>query len=329
MRADRLLSLLMMLQARGRMTARRLADELEVSERTIYRDVEALSMAGVPIYAERGPGGGCALLDGYRTTLTGLTEEEAHALFLLTIPAALADLGMSEGLKQALRKLMAALPDTFRHSEARVRQRIHLDWGEWFRAREPVPHLRTLQQAVWEDRQIVVTIRLLFGTHITWQIAPYGLVSKAGGWYLVYGRKDTIRAVPLSDVVDASLMVDRFERPADFDLAAFWSGWCAAYERNRPKYLVVARVGPELIPYLPHHFGGAIRQAVEEAQPDAAGWIVLTLPFETFEEARTRLLGFGRAVEVLEPQALRRSLIDFAQQVVEFYESHRRPGFSY
>lgn len=328
MRADRLLSILMMLQSRGRMTARDLAGELEVSERTIYRDVEALSMAGVPIYAERGPGGGCALLDGYRTTLTGLTEEEARALFLLTIPAALADLGMSDGLKRALLKLTVALPDTFRQSEARIRQRIHLDWGEWFQASEPVPHLSILQQAVWEDLMITVTIRLPFGAHSTWQIAPYGLVSKAGEWYLVYARKDTIRAVTLAEVVDVHLMTDCFERAADFDLAAFWSDWCATYERNRPTVLVTARVAPELIPHLLLHFGSAIRQAVEEAQMDGASWIILTLPFETIEQARTDLLGFGRAVEVLEPQALRRSLIDFAQQVVEFYEPDSKRSIS-
>lgn len=321
MRADRLLSLLMMLQARGRMTARDLAAELEVSERTIYRDVEALSMAGVPIYAERGPGGGCALLDGYRTTLTGLTEEEARALFLLAIPAALADLGMSEGLQQALLKLTASLPDTFRRSEARVRQCIHLDWSEWFRASQPVPHLPALQQAVWEDREVLLTIRLHFGVHATWQIAPYGLVSKAGGWYLVYGRGDSVRAVSLADVVDVTPLPDPFERPADFDLPTFWSAWCAAYEHNRPEYPVTVRVAPDLVPLLPLHFGGTIRQAIAGAPPDAAGWIMLALPFATFEEARTRLLGFGRAVEVLEPPALRRSLIDHAQQIVAFYDS--------
>ena len=143
MRADRLLSLLMLLQARGRMTAQELAAELEVSERTIYRDINALSASGVPVYAESGPGGGCALLDSYRTNLTGLTADEARALFMLNIPAALDQLGVTQELKAALLKLSAALPEARRRDEERIRQRIHLDSTWWFQAEEPLPHLQT------------------------------------------------------------------------------------------------------------------------------------------------------------------------------------------
>jgi predicted DNA-binding transcriptional regulator YafY len=141
MRADRLISLLMFLQTRGRMTAQELAKELEVSERTVYRDIKALSTAGVPIYTMRGPGGGCALLDSYRTDLTGLTDDEVRALFMLSIPAPLAELGVSQELEAALLKLSAALPAARRYEENRVRQRILLDSIPWFHPHEPVPHL--------------------------------------------------------------------------------------------------------------------------------------------------------------------------------------------
>ena len=323
MRADRLLSLLMLLQARGKMTAQKLAKELEVSVRTIYRDIDALSAAGVPIYAERGPGGGCALIDGYRTSLTGLTRDEVQALFMLSVPAALDELGASQELKAALRKLTAALPATRRSDEERVRQRIYLDWAGESQPEEPVPHLQTMQRAVWEDRRIYFTHRLQVGPYIErfeWLVAPYGLVAKAGVWHLVYAKDDQIRVHRVSRVLDARITDEHFERPTDFDLAAFWKAWCAEHEENRPHYLVTVRVAPALIPYLPQYFGECIRDTIAQADPpDAEGWVTLTLPFETIWDARERMLGFGGAVEVLEPEPLRESVIDFATQIVALY----------
>jgi predicted DNA-binding transcriptional regulator YafY len=322
MRADRLLSLLMLLQARGRMTAQQLAQELEVSVRTVYRDIDALSAAGVPVYAERGPGGGCELIEDYRTNLTGLTEDEVRALFMLSIPAALEELGVSAELKAALRKLSAALPAARRRDEEMVRQRIHLDWAGWFQPEEPAPHLRTMQRAVWEDRRLHLAYHLQVGAHaerFERLVDPYGLVAKAGVWHLVCARDDRVRVHRVSRVLDARITDARFERPPGFDLAAFWEDWCARYE-SRPSYPVTARVSPDLVPFLPLYFGDRIRDTVAQAgPPDAQGWIVLTLPFERLEAARERILGFGRAVEVLEPQALRQSVIDFATQIVAFY----------
>ncbi len=326
MRADRLISLLMLLQARGRLTARALADELEVSERTIYRDIEALSIAGVPVYAERGPGGGCALLDSYRTTLTGLNEAEVRALFMLgaalapTLPGPLAALGGEKEMKAALRKLSAALPEAQRLHENRVRQRFYVDWTWWFQAVEPVPHLRTLQAAVWNDRRLRLSTRSPFGGIVERTVDPLGLVAKAGVWYLVYRREGHLRARRVSRLVDARLTEEPFERPADFDLPTFWKSWCAEFEESRPSYPVRARLSPDLAARLPQYFGSRAHELLDRAAPpDGEGWITLELPFETFEAARERLLGFGRAVEVLEPLPLRLSLIDFAKQVVSFY----------
>ena len=326
MRADRLLSIMMLLQARRRMTAQALAKELEVSVRTIYRDLDALSMAGVPVYAERGPGGGCALLDSYRTTLTGLTEDEMRALFMLSIPAALSELGVDQELKAALLKLSAALPTTRRHVEERVRQRIHLDSEGWFESREAVPHLHTIQQALWQDRCLGLVYQLRFEAQAEWVVAPYGLVAKANVWHLVCGRKGATRVYRVSRVLDAQVLDEACERPGNFDLPAFWQDWCAAIEENRPTYPVTAHVSPELIRWLPYYFGKTIGEALTRSAgqastspPDEEGWVTVILPFESLEDARERLLGFGRAIEVLAPTALRLSVRDHAAQIVSLY----------
>jgi predicted DNA-binding transcriptional regulator YafY len=312
------------LQARGRVTAQHLAEELEVSVRTIYRDIDALSAAGVPVYAERGPGGGCALVEGYRTSLTGLTTDEVKALFMLSVPASLDELGMSQELRTALRKLAAALPDDQRQDEIRVRQRIHLDWSDWSRGEEATPHLQTIHRAVWEDRRLHLAHREFVGPQgferFERLVDPYGLVAKAGRWYLVCAGEERLRVYRVSRILDAHITDEHFERPPDFDLTAFWELWCTGREESRPAYSVTVRVSPGLAVFLPLHFGDRIREAIAQAElPDDKGWITLTLPFETFEEARGRILGFGKAVEVIEPEPLRLSVIDFARQIVEFY----------
>jgi predicted DNA-binding transcriptional regulator YafY len=321
MRADRLLALLMLLQARGRMSARALAEELEVSERTIYRDVDALSAAGVPVYGEPGREGGFALLDSYRTNLTGLKEDEVRALFMLSIPAPLAELGVSQELKAALLKLAAALPAGQRHQEQRVRQRIHLDptWGG--EQETSLPHLHTIHRAVWQDRKLLVTYLRPWAVETEHLVDPYGLVARAGVWYLVHGRKGRVRIHRVSALVDVRLSDERFERPADFDLGAFWQEWCAELEESRSDYVVTVRVAPDFVPLLPWYFGEQVRARIAQAgPPDAEGWITLELPFERLETARDRILSFGRGVEVLEPRALRTSILDYANQIVALYQ---------
>ncbi|MCL7451946.1 MAG: YafY family transcriptional regulator [Anaerolineae bacterium] len=324
MRADRLLSMLMLLQSRGQMTAHDLADELEVSVRTIYRDLDALSAAGVPVYAERGPGGGCALLDSYRTTLTGLTQDEVRALFMLSIPAPLAELGMDGELRAALFKLAASLPTSRRPDEARARQRIHLDSAGWFESREPVPLLQTLHRALWQERRVHMRYQLPFETQACWVVEPYGLVAKASTWYLVCARRGHIHAYRVSQVLAADILEEPFEYPAGFDLAAFWRTWCLEVEGDRPRYPVTLRVNPDLIPWLRHLFGEEITyQAAGTSQADGEGWMEISLVFESLEEARRRILGFGGAVEVLAPRPLRESVRDHAQQILGVYGGQR------
>ncbi len=226
MRADRLLSLLMLLQSRGRMTARELAEQLEVSERTIYRDMEALGIAGIPVCAERGPGGGCFLLDGYQTKLTGLNAAEVRALFLFKMARPLADLGLSKALDDAMLKLSAALPAEQRDDAEQVRQRIHLDMEDWQQNASPVPHLSTIQEAVWHDRKLLIQYDegcKLCQQHL---IEPYGLVSKANSWYVVAAIADEQRVFNVSRISTAVLSEEHFTRPETFDLSSFWAAYC-------------------------------------------------------------------------------------------------------
>jgi predicted DNA-binding transcriptional regulator YafY len=320
MRADRLLAILMLLQARGKLTAQALAQELEVSERTIYRDVEALSIAGVPVYSESGPGGGIGLLESYRTTLTGLTDAEAAALFVLSIPAPLDEIGLREDLRSALRKLAAALPTTQRDARL-VHQLVHVDAAGWQHDDEPTPHLRTLHAALQEAQPVLVRYRRLSGAEVVAEVEPYGLVAKAGVWHLVYARHGRVHVIPVADLGDVQPLPGRFARPIHFDLLRFWEQWCADAERWRTHFVVTVRVAPLLLPHLAHHFGAESAARAASAPRDDAGWITLSLTFDALDAARTRLLGLGNAVEVLAPAPLRRSIADFAERIVEMYGS--------
>lgn len=322
MRADRLISILMLLQTRGKMTARSLAEALEVSERTIYRDIEALSASGVPVYAEYGPGGGLALVDHYRTNLTGLNESELRAIFMmLSAQGPLEKLGISRELKSGMLKLSAAVSGSGSLEEENVQKRFYLDWSWWFHTREAVPYLGVVQQAVWQDRNLRLRYRALFFMPVEVTVEPYGLVSKAGIWYLVGQVAGCMRVFRVSWLIDAALLDDQFRRKPGFNLAAFWQNWCAAYEANQMAYRVTLRVSPEAQPFMPMLFGQPVRELIAQAgPPDEQGWVILTLPFESLENARERILALGRSVEVLEPEALRASVIDFAEQIVNFYK---------
>jgi predicted DNA-binding transcriptional regulator YafY len=322
MRADRLISMLMLLQTRGRHTASQLANELEVSERTIYRDVIALNAAGIPVYTESGPGGGISLIENYKTDLTGLRLEEAQALSMINIPEPLVRLGFGEELKTALLKLSAAIPPPMRQIQAQARHRIHLDAAWWFQPEEPVPGLPIIHQAVWEDRLLWMKVRGDFNTISEQVVAPYGLVAKASVWYLVFAYKDHIRARRVSRIVSAEMLSQHFDRPVNFDLVAFWHKWCENYEQERPRYEVRVLVAPIL--------AGRLSQLLSDNVPDLLNappdlqqddWQVMTLTFESFETARTRILGFGGAVKIIQPVALRKSVIDFSRQTQLLYSS--------
>jgi predicted DNA-binding transcriptional regulator YafY len=325
MRASRLVSVLLILQTRGRMTAAQLAQELEVSERTIHRDVDALSVAGVPIYAERGPHGGVQLVDGYRTRLTGMTGEEAEALFLSGLPGPAAELGLGTVVAAARLKVLAALPPELRARASRLVERFHLDAAGWFHAGEAVPHLATLSEAVWESERVRVSYDR-GDKAVERVLEPLGLVLKAGIWYLVARVDDQVRTYRISRVESVERLGERFARPDPFDLAGFWAESIAAYERDAERVTLKVRVRPERLPALGDFVGHRAAEAAERLdESDAAGWIHLRLVVDWPAEAPYRLLGMGADLEVLEPPEIRDRVVALARSVLDAYAASRRP----
>lgn len=317
MRADRLLSFLMLLQLRGRMTAGELAVELGVSERTIYRDLEALSLAGIPLYAERGPGGGIALVDSYRTTLTGLTRAEARSLLALAIPDPLAALGVGRDLQAAIRKILASLPPATLTEDA-CAPRVYLDWSGWQKTKPAGTGLSQLYQAVCENRRVRIAYRMVNGIIIERDVDAYGLVAKAGAWYLVCAGSGKISFYRVEELLSLRLLDETFVLPADFSLEAAWKTLAERVDAGQDLYRATVRAAPQLREALPRIFAGQLR-ADEPLVTDAQGWIHMRLSFQSYQEARQHLLGWGRAVEVLEPEQLRRGMLDYARQVAGLY----------
>lgn len=322
MRASRLLSLLLLLQTRGHMTARQLATELEVSIRTVYRDIESLSSAGVPVYADRGPDGGYRLLDGYRTRLTGLTGEEADSLFLTGIPGPAAELGLGAVLAATELKLMAALPPESRSRAVRVRERFHLDAPGWFRDPEETPHLAAVADAVWDQRRIRVCYRRWARPQeVTRTLDPLGVVLKAGSWYLIARSEGEPRTYRVSRILRLDPMDEPFVRPEGFDLAAYWRSWSARFETDVYNGKAVIRLSPEAWRRMPHLLLPATVRAAQEnaGPPDPEGWVPTVIPIESIRHAHTDLLKFGADIQVSEPPELRALILRSAEDLVRLY----------
>jgi predicted DNA-binding transcriptional regulator YafY len=321
MRASRLVSLLLLLQTRGMMTAAQLSRELEVSVRTIHRDVEALAISGVPIYAERGPHGGIRLVEGYRTRLTGMTPEEADALFLSGLPGPAAELGLGTVVAAARLKVLAALPTELRSRATRLLERFHLDAAGWFQAGEQVPYLAAVAEAVWEGRRIAIDYER--GDRSVRRILdPLGIVLKGGVWYLVAAADGQVRTYRISRMATLEVQEDRAVRPASFDLGAFWAESSAAYERDAPRLAVTVRIRPDRYWWLSDAVG---QQAMAGAEildePDPEGWTHVRVRMEWPEEAPRRLMTLGSTIEVLEPVEVREEVVRVARSVVAQYAS--------
>jgi predicted DNA-binding transcriptional regulator YafY len=313
MRASRLVTLLLLLQTRGQLTAAELARELEVSERTVHRDVDALSAAGVPIYAERGPHGGVRLVEGYRTRLTGMTADEAEALFLSGLPGPAAELGLGTVMTAARLKVLAALPEELRARASRLVERFYLDAAGWFRVGEPVPHLPALAEAVWQSRCLTISYDRGDGS-VERVLQPLGVVLKAGTWYLVALRDDEVRTYRVSRVAGATLLDEHFERPPDFDLPSYWIESSAAYERELPRIEVVARVDPAFLGQLADLVGETIVTSAERLERhDPDGWTWLRMQMRDPQEAPARLLGLGSRLEVIDPLDVRERVVALAR----------------
>jgi predicted DNA-binding transcriptional regulator YafY len=236
------------------------------------------------------------------------------------------DLGYDQKLKGAMRKLSAALPVTLRGDERRVRQRIYVDNDSWEQRGNALPHLLTVQRAVWANSVLEITYRSLMGSRVgplAAQVMPLGLVAKAGVWYLVGEREDHIMVLPVERLMQVRMREERFEREADFDLVAFWQGWCAENEHGRLYFCATVRVDAALLPVLVELLADAIEGEGEQiGESGSDGRVSLQLWFASFEEARGRILSYGRALEVVEPPELRLSVVDYARQIAEVYAQH-------
>ena len=305
MRATRLVSLLLLLQTRGQLTATDLAERLEVSVRTVHRDMESLAAAGVPVEAVRGPAGGYRLAGGYRTRLTGLTADEAEALFAAGMPGPAAELGLGGELAAARLKLLAALPTELQERATRAARLFHLDTRGWFRAEDSVPHLPELSAAVWRGHR--VRMRYREGRLVVQRtIDPLGLVLKGGAWYLIARRSVGMRVYRVSRVASVRVLAEEFERPPGFELAEFWDEWSRAFEQGRPRVPVTVRVSEEVRRRLPG-----------EARLEPDGRAVVA--FDDLAMAYRELLRFGADVEVLEPPELRERIAGTGRDVAALY----------
>jgi predicted DNA-binding transcriptional regulator YafY len=306
MRATRLVSLLLLLQLRGQLTALELAAHFDVSVRTIHRDVESLAAAGVPIEAVRGPAGGYRLAGGYRTKLTGLTGAEADALFVAPAPAA--ELGLGGVLANARLKVLAALPSELQERATRAERYFHLDARGWFRAEDTVPHLPAIASATWHEQRLRARYRE--GPRVVQRtLDPLGLVLKGGAWYLVARRSAGMRVYRVSRFVSVRVREEGFARPDDFDLPAYWQEWSRTFETSRSRVEVTLRAS-EL----------ALRQLPSDLR---RGDGVYTVGFESLEDAFRELLKFGPDAEVLEPAELRERIAATAREVAGLYAVQR------
>ncbi|MFD9354500.1 helix-turn-helix transcriptional regulator [Streptomyces sp. NPDC060031] len=334
MRADRLLSLLLLLQNRGRMTAPELAAELEVSVRTVYRDIEALGASGVPVHADRGPAGGYRLMDGYRTRLTGLTDAQAGSLFLAGAPGPAEDLGLGADLAAAQLKLQAALPAELAGRARRLQDCFHLDATAWFREADPVPHLARIARAVWDQRMLRAHYRRWDG-EVHRELCPLGLVLKGGIWYLVARpaaaeepARTSVRTYRVGRFLGVDTLAEGFQRPEGFALAAYWEESARRLEAVLHQETAVVRLSPRALRLLPMQFGAAgVRALAGAGAPDAEGWVRVELSVESRAVAVSDLLRLGTEAEVLGPPELRGALAEAVEVLAERYRARAvRPG---
>ncbi len=316
MRASRLVSILLLLQARGRLTAAQLAGELEVSVRTIYRDVESLQTAGIPLYGDAGHRGGYQLLDGYRTRLTGLSADEAKALSLSGLPGPAAELGLGSVLAAAQLKIRAALPPALSDQLGQVQSRFHLDASTWYGATGEVPFLPDVADAVWRGRALNVRYRRWKEpTDVDRRLEPYGLVLKAGRWYMVAGPGSP-RTYRVDQILDLAETEDEFTIPASFDLAAYWQGFRAEFLDRLSQAEATVRLSPAA---LTHLSGPQTESVARTGSVEPDGWIRAVLPVESTEFALRQFLALGPEIEVLDPPELRSRLAAAARATAVLY----------
>ncbi|WP_392669952.1 helix-turn-helix transcriptional regulator [Streptomyces sp. LN785] len=322
MRAARLITMVLLLQSRPTMTAAELARELEVSERTVARDAQALSEAGIPVYADRGRTGGYRLVGGYRTRLTGLARDEAEALFLSGLPSALREMGLQDAASTARLKVTAALLPSLRDASDTAAQRFHLDAPGWYQ--EPVTPelLPAVAEAVRDDRMVRARYRRRGGGgEAERELAPYGLVLKAGVWYVCARAGTDFRVYRVDRFTAVTVSDERFVRDGTFDLPGFWAERAAQFARSILRTEVTVRVSEAGAGGLPHTMDrSAVHEALEAARPpDGDGWRTVVLPVESLDVAYDQLMSLGPELEVVEPPALRARFAAAAERLSRLY----------
>jgi predicted DNA-binding transcriptional regulator YafY len=310
----------MLLETRGRMSARALAGLLEISVRTLHRDVDQLAAAGVPIFAERGRAGGFRLLEGWKTTLTGLTPGEAQAVFMSGLAGPAAELGLGGDVESARLKLLSSLPSAWRDDAQRITSRFHLDPIAWYRQSDPVPHLATVADAVWSGRELALRYESWKGTAER-VVSPLGLVLKAGAWYLVAAIDGQPRTYRIASIQTASSLERAVKRPANFQLAAYWENSTRRLESDLhtgQATLLATPAGLKALCGLSRAVADAIVKT-PAAPPRGDGRTKVTIPIETVENTTAQLLGLSPQIEVLQPAALRRALLERLRKIGGLY----------
>lgn len=316
MRADRLLTITYLLQQHGLMTSKELSRRLEVSERTIARDMEALSSAGVPVYSERGMNGGWRLSEGYRVQLAGLQKHEIQSLLLMRPSEILEDVGLRQSFDSAFLKLLAAVPASLKQDAEFARQRIHVDGAAWHPSKESFDTLPLLQEAVWASR--CLSLHYPKGNELTERVVrPLGLVVKGNTWYLAADTEDGMRSFRVSRIREAFLLDEWFERPAHFDLASYWEQSTASFQSNLPSFPASIRIHEKLLPRLQQ----ASYAEVTDIRPHAEhGWFTAEVRFQVIDSACELILRLGPWAEVLGPEPLRDEVVRRAQAIVDLYK---------
>lgn len=315
MRAGRLITIILLMQNNGKMTSKALAEKLEVSERTIIRDMESLSEAGVPVYAERGFNGGWVLSEGYRTNLTGIHTDELISVIVASHSALLGDLGIEKHFDAAVQKLLAASPAEVSRGAALARQKIHIDGAGWHQMQESLPYLSIVQEAVWEERLLRLHYQREDGAAER-TVRPLGLVAKRNVWYLVGEADGEKRTYRIARLLGAVMLEERFQRPADFDLAGYWEQSVAEFKQRLPQYAAKVKL---LEPTLTRLSKERYVKIIESGPSDEQGWLTATVEFQTVESACEIVLSFGSRMQAVEPAELRARIMAEAKGMNELY----------
>ncbi|WP_338465335.1 helix-turn-helix transcriptional regulator [Shouchella rhizosphaerae] len=315
MRAERLLSIVLLLQNRKIISTKALAEELGVSERTVHRDMDALSSAGIPVYAERGKTGGWKLLDGYRTQLTGLTKEEVKTLFLSPPIDLLGDLGYTKNWQEAREKLLASLSSAASVDFADAQNRIYIDASTWRGKKETVEAFSLLNQGLWEQRALSISYEKYGSAASEREVEPLGLVAKGSTWYLIAAEQQELKTFRASRIRSAQLLPKRFERPENFDLARYWHDSKNAFIRTLPSYEVNLLIAYEQKDML--HNSGRYVRVLDLYESGEDGWLTARLSFDTKEEAAAYIVGFGNKVKMISPTELKKHVWMIAEQALK------------